>query len=134
MSAAAWQSQGFSLPRRPIAGAGYVLPPHDGFIVFGATSQRGDAATDLRAGDHAANVAQLGRLLGNVVVDGAPACGRVAVRWSAGGRLPLVGPVPDADVESAADAMSVKLLESMSLPEASMRTALQRPVPPSEWG
>ena len=38
----------------------------------------------------------------------------------------LVGRVPDADVESAADAVSVKLLASMSLPEASMRTALQK--------
>lgn len=101
LPAAMLQAQGRRLPRVPIAGAGYVLPPHDGQVVFGATTRRGDAASDLRAADHAANLAQLGRLLGAAVSDGA-GWSRAGVRWSADDRLPFIGPVPDPAAAPAA--------------------------------
>lgn len=87
---------GIAMPRIPIAGAGYVLPPHDGRLVFGATSARGEAHADLREEDHATNLRQLAGLLG--VPAGLPATtlhGRAAVRWSTDDRLPFIGPMPD---------------------------------------
>lgn len=102
LTATGLQEQGVVLPRRPIAGAGYVLPPHDGGVVFGASSQRGDASCDLRVEDHAANLRQLAGLLGRAVSDDAAGWARAAVRWSAEDRLPYVGAVPDLAALAAA--------------------------------
>lgn len=94
--AAALQALGVALPTRPVAGAGYVLPPHAGEVVFGATSSPGDARADLREADHHANLEQLARLLGRPLdLDTSALWGRAAVRWRSDDRLPLVGPVPD---------------------------------------
>ena len=47
------------LPRLPLTGAGFVLPEIDGRVIFGATSDRGDAGIDLRRGDDERNLRQL---------------------------------------------------------------------------
>lgn len=98
----ALRGRGIPLPVRPIAGSGYVLPPHEGRLLFGATSSRGDATGDLRAADHAANLVQLGGLLGQGGLEPLVLDGRAAVRWTTEDRLPLVGPVPDLDAARGA--------------------------------
>lgn len=87
---------GWALPRIPVAGAGYLLPPIDGMAVFGATSAAGDMAPGLRPADHAHNLAQYRQLTGQAApVDAGALQGRTAWRWVAGDRLPVVGAVPD---------------------------------------
>lgn len=87
---------GWTLPRIPVAGAGYLLPPIDGMAVFGATSAAGDMAPGLRAADHDRNLAQYESLAGQPApVDASALQGRTAWRWVAGDRLPIVGAVPD---------------------------------------
>lgn len=85
-----------TLPRVPIAGAGYLLPDVKGLALFGATSQPGDMDGSVREGDHAANLEQLSRLLGRPVdVPAGALRGRTGWRWSARDRLPVIGAVPD---------------------------------------
>ena len=86
------------LPRLPLTGAGFVLPEIDGRVIFGATSDPGDASIDLRRGDDERNLRQLVRLMPSL---GAPRLdqadlfeGRAATRWVSRDRLPLVGAVP----------------------------------------
>ncbi|MDP9044437.1 MAG: FAD-dependent 5-carboxymethylaminomethyl-2-thiouridine(34) oxidoreductase MnmC, partial [Pseudomonadota bacterium] len=83
-------------PRVPIAGSGYVLPAPGGGALFGATSQRNDADPEVRAVDHAHNLARLADLMGRPL-DLQPSAleGRVAWRCSAADRLPVIGAVPD---------------------------------------
>jgi tRNA 5-methylaminomethyl-2-thiouridine biosynthesis bifunctional protein len=86
------------VPRLPIAGFGYVLPPIDGTVWCGATRDADDAAHELRASDHARNLEQLARVVGRRI-DGLPLDalqGRVGWRLVADDRLPLIGAVPDA--------------------------------------
>ena len=85
-----------TLPRIPVAGSGYLLPEIDGRVLFGATSQRDDDDVSVRVADHAANLAQLAKLLGHSV-DLAPGAleGRTAWRCRAADRLPVIGAVPD---------------------------------------
>lgn len=86
-----------SLPRLPVAGSGYLLPPVGDDMVFGATAQRGDADPGVRDEDHRHNLMQLQRLTGvamNLELGGLR--GRTAWRWVAEDRLPVVGAVPDA--------------------------------------
>ena len=101
--------------RLPVAGSGYLLPPVDGTVWFGATSQPGDTDPGVREADHAANLAQLRRLTGvglDAAPDIAPAAllGRTAWRWSANDRLPLVGAVPDVPSMNAATPDQVRLV------------------------
>ena len=85
------------LPRLPIAGAGYLLPPVDGQAIFGATAQVGDDDPAVRDADHRINLAQLERLTGRpAVVDVDALRGRTAWRCSSRDRLPVIGAVPDA--------------------------------------
>ena len=84
-----------TMPRLPIAGSGYVLPPNGGRLWFGATSQEDDDSMAVRGEDHRENVARLGRLLANAPdIDLEPVDGRVSFRYSSIDRLPLVGAVP----------------------------------------
>ncbi|GAP37029.1 FAD-dependent 5-carboxymethylaminomethyl-2-thiouridine(34) oxidoreductase MnmC [Piscinibacter sakaiensis] len=95
---AARAAAGLPLPRRPVGGAGYVLPTPDGGLVFGATQQAGDTDPALRADDHRANLARLAALspdyVGASALDPALLGGRAAWRASARDRLPIVGPAP----------------------------------------
>jgi tRNA 5-methylaminomethyl-2-thiouridine biosynthesis bifunctional protein len=91
----AFTAAAIDLPRLPVAGAGYLLPAHDGQVCFGATNQPGDRDPAVRIGDHRTNLAQLERLLGrSVSIDLRQAGGRTAWRWSSRDRLPVVGAVP----------------------------------------
>ncbi|MBA3623295.1 MAG: FAD-dependent oxidoreductase, partial [Methylibium sp.] len=85
------------LPRLPVAGSGYVLPPIDGRLVFGATSQAGDGHTHLRESDHRSNLVQLaGLCTGDANAWKAlPWEGRVGWRTVTPDRLPLIGAAVD---------------------------------------
>jgi tRNA 5-methylaminomethyl-2-thiouridine biosynthesis bifunctional protein len=88
---------GLAAPRRPLAGFGYVTPATHGRVWCGATSDAGDASRELRREDHARNLEQLSRLLGqSVAVSPDALTGRVGWRLVADDRLPLIGGVPDA--------------------------------------
>jgi len=94
--------------RVPIAGAGYLLPPSNGRVVFGATSATGDADPSVRDEDHRFNLAQLERLTGQPYrVDTTQLGGRTAWRCVTPDRLPVVGAVPllDPQVRAAASRM-----------------------------
>ncbi|MDO9247213.1 MAG: tRNA (5-methylaminomethyl-2-thiouridine)(34)-methyltransferase MnmD [Phenylobacterium sp.] len=79
------------------AWGGYILPTRNG-LLFGATHDRDDAATDVRPGDHdrnratlAAALPQLARRLADLPVDG-----RASVRATTADHLPLAGRAPGA--------------------------------------
>jgi tRNA 5-methylaminomethyl-2-thiouridine biosynthesis bifunctional protein len=81
--------------RLPIAGSGYLLPPLGDRLWFGATSQADDGEVSLRAEDHRDNLARLQRLITEVPAFDLDALeGRVACRYAALDRLPLIGAVP----------------------------------------
>ena len=84
------------LPRVPITGSGYLLPPVEGFALFGATSQPGDADPAVRDSDHQHNLGQLSRLTGKTLeMDTTRLTGRTGWRWVTDDRLPVLGAVPD---------------------------------------
>ena len=84
------------LPRVPVTGAGYLLPPIDGMAVFGATSQLGDEDPAVRESDHRDNLAQLSRLTAQAQqINVARLTGRTGWRWTTDDRLPVLGAVPD---------------------------------------
>ena len=88
--------------RLPIAGSGYLLPAAGGAVMFGATAQSGDFDPAVRDADHALNLAQLARLLGDATgLLPADLEGRTAWRCSAADRLPVIGAVPDAAAQGA---------------------------------
>ncbi|WP_104204616.1 bifunctional tRNA (5-methylaminomethyl-2-thiouridine)(34)-methyltransferase MnmD/FAD-dependent 5-carboxymethylaminomethyl-2-thiouridine(34) oxidoreductase MnmC [Billgrantia saliphila] len=91
---------------RVVCGGGYVSPPLDGVLTFGATFQPNEAETDLRDADHAANLAELERGLpalvqalrdAGVAFEPAACSGRAGVRAASPDKSPYAGPVPDAD-------------------------------------
>ncbi len=86
--------------RTIVCGDGYCMPAVDGVHIVGATHAIGDAGDDLRAGDHAANLALLAGYMPALSahfgdVDAAALEGRAAVRCSLPGAVPLVGRVDD---------------------------------------
>ncbi len=85
-----------SLPKLPIAGAGYLLPEVNGMALFGASSQAGDMDSAVRDDDHRHNLAQLARLVGHPIdVPMSALHGRTGWRWVAQDKLPVIGAVPD---------------------------------------
>jgi tRNA 5-methylaminomethyl-2-thiouridine biosynthesis bifunctional protein len=74
------------------AWGGYVLPTRDG-VLFGATHDRGDTATDVREADHARNLATLAKALPNFAqsLAGRRLEGRAAIRATTPDRLPIAG-------------------------------------------
>jgi tRNA 5-methylaminomethyl-2-thiouridine biosynthesis bifunctional protein len=92
---------GLNAPRVPVAGAGYLLPPFDGVLTCGATTQPDDDEPALRDADHRSNLEQLARLVGMPITAPLDALsGRVGWRVVAKDRLPVIGAVPDADALS----------------------------------
>jgi tRNA 5-methylaminomethyl-2-thiouridine biosynthesis bifunctional protein len=79
------------------AWGGYVLPTRTG-LLFGATHDRGDVATDVRAADHDRNLATLAEALPGLAarLDGVPLQGRAAVRATTADRLPVAGATAQA--------------------------------------
>jgi len=84
---------------RPTAAAfgGYVIPMREG-LLFGATHDRGDTATDLRQADHARNLTALAEGLPQLAarLQGRPFGGRASIRTATPDHLPLAGAAPDA--------------------------------------
>ena len=79
-----------------VAWGGYAVPTGEG-LLFGATHERGEVATDVRAADSARNLATLAAglpgLAARVEAVG-PVRARAAVRATTPDRLPLAGAVP----------------------------------------
>jgi tRNA 5-methylaminomethyl-2-thiouridine biosynthesis bifunctional protein len=87
---------GVRSPLRPVAGSGYVLPAHEGFVLCGATTLHHDPDPALRASDHRHNLGQFERLTGSAPeVELASLRGRVGWRCVSDDRLPVIGPVAD---------------------------------------
>ncbi|WP_111412978.1 bifunctional tRNA (5-methylaminomethyl-2-thiouridine)(34)-methyltransferase MnmD/FAD-dependent 5-carboxymethylaminomethyl-2-thiouridine(34) oxidoreductase MnmC [Billgrantia lactosivorans] len=91
---------------RVVCAGGYVPPPADGVLNFGATFNPGDTDLAEREADHAANLAELERGLPHFVAalreagaELAPGrlTGRVGVRAASPDKSPYAGPVPDAE-------------------------------------
>lgn len=102
VSAWHWHS-GLPRPRCAVAGAGYTLPPINGWLWTGASSQHHDEAPETRATDHAYNRERLAQLAGIEAGSIGPldeAIGRVGWRAVAPDRLPIVGALPDLVAES----------------------------------
>jgi tRNA 5-methylaminomethyl-2-thiouridine biosynthesis bifunctional protein len=93
---ASWTTEPVSAPV-PAAFGGYVVPTRDG-VLFGATHDRGDLKTEVRAADHLRNRQALARGLPALAARLAetPLEGRAAVRATTADHLPLAGAVPDA--------------------------------------
>ena len=86
--------EGAAVP--PVAWGGYAVPTGGGFL-FGATHDRGEVSTEVRAADSVRNratlAARLPVLAARVEAAGA-GLARAAVRATTPDRLPLAGPVP----------------------------------------
>lgn len=88
------QASWTALADRPAATAwgGYAIPTRGG-VLFGATHDRDDDASDVRQEDHARNLATLAEALPDLAarLAGAPLSGRAAVRATTPDRLPIAG-------------------------------------------
>jgi tRNA 5-methylaminomethyl-2-thiouridine biosynthesis bifunctional protein len=83
-----------ALTRLPIAGEGYVLPPIDDAVWFGAASSWDDDPA-LRPEDQQRNVERLASLIGLRSPTALRAlAGRVGFRFTSDDRLPVIGAVP----------------------------------------
>lgn len=86
------------LHERPVATAwgGYVAPTRDGFL-FGATHDRGETTTEVRAGDTIRNLTTLAARFPDLAagIDPATVTSRAAIRATTRDRLPACGAVPD---------------------------------------
>lgn len=92
---ASW-AQGIAAPPAAAWG-GYVLPIRDG-VLFGATHDRDDTATEVREADHQRNLRTLAAALPGLAAKlaGAPLLGRAAIRATTPDRLPIAGPAAAA--------------------------------------
>ena len=87
---------GWTWPRVPVTGAGYLLPEVAGQVIFGASSQTDDSDPSVRDSDHRHNLDQLARLTGVATrIDASRLRGRTGWRCSTDDRLPVLGAVPD---------------------------------------
>lgn len=91
---------------RVVCAGGYVPPPLDGWLTFGATFSPNDADTEVCEADHAANLAEFERtlpayaaVLRKAGADLTPGSleGRAGVRAASPDKSPYAGPVPDAE-------------------------------------
>ena len=87
----------FEGPPMASAFGGYAIPTRDG-VLFGATNDRDDAASDLRADDHRRNLETLALGLPRLAerLANKPLEGRASIRVSTPDYLPLAGAAPDA--------------------------------------
>ncbi|MFK7890643.1 MAG: FAD-dependent 5-carboxymethylaminomethyl-2-thiouridine(34) oxidoreductase MnmC [Granulosicoccus sp.] len=79
-----------------INGRHYAIPD-DRAVVTGATFERDISDDQVRAADHATNLASLKTLLPDLGVNPVAVDGSAGVRATTPDRMPLVGPVPDFD-------------------------------------
>ncbi|KSB88098.1 FAD-dependent cmnm(5)s(2)U34 oxidoreductase [Caulobacter vibrioides] len=80
----------------PAAFGGYAVPTRQGGVLFGATHDRGETASDLREADHERNRTALAKGRPELAARLAevPLDGRAAVRATTADHLPLAGAVP----------------------------------------
>lgn len=84
-------------PRQtPVAFGGYAVPTRDG-VLFGATHDRQDLATEERAEDHVRNLETLAKGLPRLAarLTSAALTGRAAIRATTADHLPIAGKVED---------------------------------------
>ncbi|HSH47367.1 MAG TPA: bifunctional tRNA (5-methylaminomethyl-2-thiouridine)(34)-methyltransferase MnmD/FAD-dependent 5-carboxymethylaminomethyl-2-thiouridine(34) oxidoreductase MnmC, partial [Halomonas sp.] len=121
-------------PQRVICASGYVMPPLDGELAFGATFAPNERGTELRQRDHAANLAKLESLLPGYVdglreagyaVAAETLTGRASLRAASPDKSPYAGPVPDADAWRRDYAALAR--DATRLPESAQRH------PPALW-
>ncbi|HDV6320770.1 TPA: bifunctional tRNA (5-methylaminomethyl-2-thiouridine)(34)-methyltransferase MnmD/FAD-dependent 5-carboxymethylaminomethyl-2-thiouridine(34) oxidoreductase MnmC [Burkholderia multivorans] len=102
----------------PAIGDGYAVPLDDGTLLIGATFEPDDVDPAIRVAGHAENLERVRRLLPGLIGD-APALdtlrGRVAFRWVAGDRLPLIGPLAD-EAQAVANARALSGAKARDLP------------------
>ena len=81
-------------PAPASAWGGYLIPMRSG-VLFGATHDRDETATEVRAADHARNHETLAQRLPRAAarLAGLPLAGRAAVRATTADRLPVAGDV-----------------------------------------
>jgi len=94
---ASWTTDGETATA--LAWGGYLASAPGG-LLFGATHDRGETGTDLRAADHARNLATLAQVRPRLAerLAGAVLAGRASVRAVTPDRLPLAGAVPGGGV------------------------------------
>ncbi|WP_261539807.1 bifunctional tRNA (5-methylaminomethyl-2-thiouridine)(34)-methyltransferase MnmD/FAD-dependent 5-carboxymethylaminomethyl-2-thiouridine(34) oxidoreductase MnmC [Burkholderia multivorans] len=102
----------------PAMGDGYAVPLDDGTLLIGATFEPDDVDPAIRVAGHAENLERVRRLLPGLI-DDVPALdtlrGRVAFRWVAGDRLPLIGPLAD-EAQAVANARALSGAKARDLP------------------
>ncbi|MBU9556112.1 bifunctional tRNA (5-methylaminomethyl-2-thiouridine)(34)-methyltransferase MnmD/FAD-dependent 5-carboxymethylaminomethyl-2-thiouridine(34) oxidoreductase MnmC [Burkholderia multivorans] len=102
----------------PAIGDGYAVPLDDGTLLIGATFEPDDVDPAIRVAGHAENLERVRRLLPGLIRD-VPALdtlrGRVAFRWVAGDRLPLIGPLAD-EAQAVANARALSGAKARDLP------------------
>ncbi|MBU9359655.1 bifunctional tRNA (5-methylaminomethyl-2-thiouridine)(34)-methyltransferase MnmD/FAD-dependent 5-carboxymethylaminomethyl-2-thiouridine(34) oxidoreductase MnmC [Burkholderia multivorans] len=102
----------------PAIGDGYAVPLDDGTLLIGATFEPDDVDPAIRVAGHAENLERVRRLLPGLI-DDVPALdtlrGRVAFRWVAGDRLPLIGPLAD-EAQAVANARALSGAKARDLP------------------
>ncbi|HEM7809500.1 bifunctional tRNA (5-methylaminomethyl-2-thiouridine)(34)-methyltransferase MnmD/FAD-dependent 5-carboxymethylaminomethyl-2-thiouridine(34) oxidoreductase MnmC [Burkholderia multivorans] len=102
----------------PAIGDGYAVPLDDGTLLIGATFEPDDVDPAIRLAGHAENLERVRRLLPGLI-DDVPALdtlrGRVAFRWVAGDRLPLIGPLAD-EAQAVANARALSGAKARDLP------------------
>ncbi|MES3675329.1 bifunctional tRNA (5-methylaminomethyl-2-thiouridine)(34)-methyltransferase MnmD/FAD-dependent 5-carboxymethylaminomethyl-2-thiouridine(34) oxidoreductase MnmC [Halomonas elongata] len=104
-------------PSRVICAGGYVAPPRDGRLTFGATFRPNETDAQVSDADHRANRDELTRTLpgyaaalegSGASLDTAAFDGRAAVRAASPDKTPYAGPVPDAAAWRQAYALLAK--------------------------
>ena len=97
---------GVDAPRRVVCAGGYVSPPIDGVLTFGASFLPNNDTTEVTADDHQRNIDELRHALPDWVDDleqvgvslnAQTLAGRAAVRAASPDKSPYAGPVPVAD-------------------------------------
>lgn len=98
--------EGAPAPTRVICAGGYLPPPLDGVLTFGATFAPHDESDAVQEADHAANLAELEATLPGYVaalreagaaLEPSRLAGRAAVRAASPDKSPYAGPLPDAE-------------------------------------
>ncbi|MBW5799323.1 bifunctional tRNA (5-methylaminomethyl-2-thiouridine)(34)-methyltransferase MnmD/FAD-dependent 5-carboxymethylaminomethyl-2-thiouridine(34) oxidoreductase MnmC [Halomonas elongata] len=104
-------------PSRVICAGGYVAPPREGQLTFGATFRPNETDARVSDADHRANRDELTRTLpgyaaalegSGAPLDTAAFDGRAAVRAASPDKTPYAGPVPDAAAWRQAYALLAK--------------------------
>ncbi|MFG6667242.1 bifunctional tRNA (5-methylaminomethyl-2-thiouridine)(34)-methyltransferase MnmD/FAD-dependent 5-carboxymethylaminomethyl-2-thiouridine(34) oxidoreductase MnmC [Halomonas sp. HNIBRBA4712] len=97
---------GVRAPECVVCAGGYVAPPLDGVLTFGASFVPNDATNDLREAEHQRNIDELRAALPEWVdelerasgpLTPAKLTGRAAVRAASPDKTPYAGPVPNAE-------------------------------------